>query len=76
MKIDRKAPKHMARIEIVTTDHQLPDKLVKSYGVEPEKVAETSYFTIFALTIPRSTSEKDFGILDPFLENQDIVAYE
>ncbi len=64
-----------ATIEIVTYDHELPPSLVQQYGVEPVKVAETQYFTIFSLTIPRHTSTKDFRILDPFIKSQDIEVY-
>ncbi len=64
-----------ATIEIVSPFHELPPALVQKYGVEPVKVAETQFFTIFSLTIPRHTSTKDFRILDPFISTQDIDAY-
>lgn len=65
-----------SRLEIITHEHELPKEISEHYGVLAEKVAETTFFTIFALDTHEDGSEDSgYEMMGRLVEQREIVWY-
>lgn len=65
-----------SRLEIITYEHRLPEEILKHYGVPAKLIAQSAFFSIFALET-HETNDEDSGVdlMQRLLEEKHIVEY-